>query len=82
MWEQFLCDFVCFFETLSHISVLSGLVNNNEVIQGKKKDIIILLCSVEKTLIWNCNIMPTVAEHNHHVPEIQSRLKHSTNSMS
>lgn len=69
MWESFLWIFVGFFNTLFHIIISAGLTNDSEVTQGKKKDMILLFCNIERTLFWNCNIMPTVVEHTHDVPE-------------
>lgn len=78
MWEKFYGFLLVFFNALSHIIVFTSLGNDNE---GKKKDIILLFCSIENILIWNCTIMPIVAEHNHHVPEDSTRLMDGTNSV-
>lgn len=58
-----------FFCTLSHLVVFAGLATGTELAQGKRKDLILLFCNMERVVIWNCSIMPTVAEHIHDLPE-------------
>ena len=58
-----------FFYTLFHLSVFTGLATGTELAQGKRKTIILLFCNIKRIVIWNCNIMPTVAESIHDVPE-------------
>lgn len=58
-----------FFYTLFHLILFAGLATGTELAQGKKKDVILLFCNTERIVIWNCDIMPTGAEHIHDVPE-------------